>query len=71
MSDPADDFLEAAESGDPAALLAHQTDAELRALARHAQNVFRSNTTKGGFPRDLLALCCMEAAKRFLTPPPA
>ena len=70
MNAPGDDFLEAAESGDPRAWLTHQTDAELRALMDYTEKLFRANHAKGGFPRDLLNLCCLEASERFRKQPP-
>ena len=71
MSGPADDFLEAAESGDPAVYLKNQTDTELWALREYVNKLIRANQTKGGFPGELRLRIAAEADTRFfqrLTP---
>lgn len=69
MTTAAEDYEALAESGDPAAMVAAQTDQELRELCHHAEGLMRRNAKKGGWPAVVKWLCAIEAAKRFLSPP--
>ena len=64
------DYDEAARAGNPAAYVAKLSEQELQHLCAHTEGIMRQNETKGGWPAVVKWLCVIEAAKRYLTPPP-